>query len=85
MVKDVIKDEDIETNVKLLECSKRKFHTKIMDTISRSIALSQFDLATKTEGVKMILGHIYLYTQNYVMLISLPKRLNGQLKSFKES
>ena len=28
---DKIKDGDIETNVKLLEWYKRKFHTKVMD------------------------------------------------------
>ena len=56
---DKIKDEDIETNVKLLEWSECKFHTKFMDTISSAIALSQVDLATKIKGVKTILGYIY--------------------------
>ena len=38
-IMDKIKDEDLDKNVKLLEWSKRKFHTKVLEKISSAIAL----------------------------------------------
>ena len=59
-----INDEDLDTNVKLLEWSKKKFHAKVTDKISSAIALSQIELATKIDGVKKVLENIFsLYTK----------------------
>ena len=59
-----IKDEDLDSNFKLLEWSERKFHTKVLEKISSAIALRQVDLATKMESVKIVLEKIFfLYTK----------------------
>ena len=59
-----IKDEDLDSNFKLLEWSQRKFHTKVLEKISSDIALRQVDLATKMESVKKVLENIFsLYTK----------------------
>lgn len=34
-----IKDEDLDSDIKLLERSKRKFHSKVLEKISSAIAL----------------------------------------------
>lgn len=61
---DRIKDEDKETNVKLLEQSEKKFHTKVLDKISSAITLRHVVLSTKMETVKIALENIYyLYTK----------------------
>ena len=60
---DKIKDEDLDSNVKLLEWFERKFHTKVLKKISSAIALRQVDLATKMENVKIVLENISLYTK----------------------
>ena len=44
---DRIKDEYIETDVKLMEWSERMFHTNFMDKIFSAIELTQVDLSTK--------------------------------------
>ena len=59
-----INDEDLDTNVKLLEWSEKIFQTKVDEWISSVIALHQVELATKIEGVKKMLEHIFsLYTK----------------------
>ena len=57
-------NEDLDTNVKLMEWSKRKFQDKVNEKISSEIALSQVELATKIDRVKEVLGNILsLYTK----------------------
>ena len=59
-----VTNEDQETNVKVMEWSKRKFQEKVNEKISGDIALSQVELATKIEQVKKVLGNILsLYTK----------------------
>ena len=59
-----INDEDLDTNVKLLEWSEKKFQTKVNEEISSVIALHQVELATMIEGVKKMLENIFsLYTK----------------------
>ena len=59
-----INDENLDTNVKLLEWSKKKFQTKVNEQISNAIALHQVELATKIDGVKKMLEKIFsLYTK----------------------
>ena len=59
-----VNNEDIDTNVKLLEWSKRKFQGKVNEKISSDIALIQVALETKVEDVKKILENIFsLYTK----------------------
>ena len=55
---DRIKNEDLNSNVKLLEWLERKFHIKVIDNISSAIALKQVDLETKIESVKIVLDNI---------------------------
>ena len=52
-------NEDHDTNVKLMEWSKRKFKGKVNEKISSDIALSQVELAKKIEIVKIVLGNIF--------------------------
>ena len=47
-----MQNEDLDTNVKLLEWSKRKFQEKMNEKISSKIALSEVELVTKIEKVK---------------------------------
>ena len=67
-----ISDEDLDTNTKLLEWSKIKFHSKELEYISSVISLRQVDLATKMEDVKKVLENIFsLYTKLcYVNLLT---------------
>ena len=61
---DQVHNEDLDTNVKLLEWSKRKLHMKVNEKISSEITLTQFELAKKIEEVKTILGNIFsLYSK----------------------
>ena len=56
--------DDLDTNIKLMEWSKRKFQGKVNEKISSEIALSQVELATKIDRVKEVLGNILsLYTK----------------------
>ena len=55
---DQVQSEDLDTNVKLLEWSKRKFQIKVNEKISSEIALSQVELAKKIEKVKAVLENI---------------------------
>ena len=57
-------NEDLETNVKLMEWSEGTFQGKVNENISHGITLSQVELATKIEQVKEVLGNILsLYTK----------------------
>ena len=57
-------NEDQDTNVKLMEWSKRKFKGKVNAKISSDIALAEVELATKIEKVKKVLESIFsLYTK----------------------
>ena len=59
-----VTNEDLNTNVKLMEWSERKFQGKVNEKISSEIALSQVELATKIDRVKEVLGNILsLYTK----------------------
>ena len=59
-----VTDADLDTNVKLLEWSERRFQSKVNEKILGEIALSQVELATKIEQVKKVLGKILsLYTK----------------------
>ena len=44
-----VTNEDIETNVKLMVWSERKFQGKVNEKISSEIAPSQVELATKID------------------------------------
>ena len=58
-----VTNADVETNVKLMEWSERKFQGKVNEKISSEIALSQVELATKIDHVIEVLGNILsLYT-----------------------
>ena len=52
-------DADHDTNVKLMEWSKRKFQSKVNEKISNDISLSQVELAKKLERVKIVLGNTF--------------------------
>ena len=59
-----VTNEDLDTNVKLMEWSKRKFQGKVNEKISSEIELSQVELATKKDQVTKVLGNILsLYTK----------------------
>ena len=59
-----VTNEDLDTNAKLLEWSKKKFQGKVNEKISSEIALQQVALATKVEDVKKVLENIFsLYTK----------------------
>ena len=61
---DQVQNEDLDTNAKLLEWSKRKFQPNVNEKISSEIALSQVELAQKIETVKEVLENIFsLYTK----------------------
>ena len=57
-------NEDLDTNFKLVEWSKKRFQKKVNEKISSEIALSQVELAKKVEKVKKILENIFsLYSK----------------------
>ena len=59
-----VNNTNLDSNVKLLEWSERKFQGKVNEKISSSIELSQVELATKIESVKKLLENIFsLYTK----------------------
>ena len=59
-----VTDANLDTNVKLLEWSKRRFQHKVNEKISGEIALSQVELAKKIDHVTKVLGNILsLYTK----------------------
>ena len=56
---DQVKNEDQETNVKLMEWSERKFQGRVNEKISSEIALSQVELAKTRDKVKKVLENIF--------------------------
>ena len=84
---DKVNTKDIEANTKLMAWIERKYHPKVMEKISSAIALRQVELATKINGVKKILEHIFslynklcnvnFFTQETQQTIN---RLQGELK-----
>ena len=59
-----VNNEDIDTSVKFLEWSEKKFHSKVNEKISSERALTQVALATKVDDVKKVLENIFsLYTK----------------------
>lgn len=59
-----VSDTNLDTNAKLLECSKNKFQSKVNEKISCDIAFTQVALETKVESVKKVLEKIFsLYTK----------------------
>ena len=61
---DEVQNEDLDTNVKLLEWSEKKCQMKVNEKISGEITLSQVELAKKVEKVKSILENIFsLYSK----------------------
>ena len=51
--------KDIEANTKLMDWSFRKYHTKVLEKISKKIVLSQVDLLEKVTSVKTFLENIH--------------------------
>ena len=61
---DRVQNEDLDTNVKLLEWSERKFQMKVNENIYSEIELTQVELAKKIKKVKKILENIFsLYSK----------------------
>lgn len=59
-----VSDTDLDTNIKLLEWSEKKFQNKVNEKIYSDIALRQVALETKIDGVKKVLENIFsLYTK----------------------
>ena len=56
---DQVTSKDQDTNVKLMELSKRKFEGKVNEKISNDIELAQVELAKKFEKVKTVLENIF--------------------------
>ena len=64
IIVDQVQNEDLNTNVKLLEWSKKKFQRKVNEKISSEITLTQVELAKKVEKVKEVLENIFsLYSK----------------------
>ena len=55
---DKINTEDMETNTKLMNWSKKKFFTMVCAKISGPIALRQVDISTSLEKEKVLLQNI---------------------------
>ena len=72
---DQVQSEDLDTNAKLLEWSKKKFQTKVNEKILGEIALSQVELAKKLRRSKQYLRIYSHYTPNYVIHHFSHKRL----------
>ena len=61
---DQVQTKDLETNVKLLEWSEKKFQMKVNEKISSEIALTQVELAKKFEKLRVVLENIFsLYSK----------------------
>ena len=59
-----VTDTDLDTNVKLLEWSERRFQSQVNEKISSEIALSQVEMDKKIDHVTEVLGNILsLYTK----------------------
>ena len=64
IIVDQVQNEDLDTNVKLLEWSEKKFQMKVNEKISSEITLSQVELAKKVEKVKVVLENIFSLYSN---------------------
>ena len=53
-------DVDLDTNVKLLELSKRRFERKVNEKIATKITLSQVEMAKKIDHATKVLDNILL-------------------------
>jgi len=61
---DQVQNKDLDTNVKLLEWSKKKFQLKVNEKISSETTLLQVELAKKVEKVRIVLENIFsLYSK----------------------
>jgi hypothetical protein len=61
---DQVQNEDLGTNVKLLEWSERKFQIEVSERISSEIALTKVELEKRIEKVKAVLENIFsLYSK----------------------
>ena len=54
-----VQNEDLETNVKLMEWSEKKFQGSVNEKIANEIALSQVALAKVMENAKKVLENIF--------------------------
>ena len=64
IIVDQVQTKDLDTNVKLLEWSKKKFQMKVNEKISGEIAMYQVELDKKVEKVKAVLKNIFsLYSK----------------------
>lgn len=79
-----INDEDLDTNVKLLEWLEQKFQTKVNEKISSVIALNQDELATKIDDVKQMLEKFSLFTPSFVMYFYSHKKCRDALTIWRE-
>ena len=61
---DQVQNKHLDTNVKLLEWSEKKFQMKVNEKISSEIAMTQVELAKKIEKVKTILENIFSLYSN---------------------
>ena len=59
IIVDQVQNGDLDTNVKLLEWSEKKFQMKVNEKISNETTLTQVDLAKKIEKVKIVLEKIF--------------------------
>ena len=59
IIVDQVQNEDLDTNVKLLEWYENKFQIKVNEKISSEIALTQVELDKKVEKVKTVLENIF--------------------------
>ena len=61
-----VTDTDLDTNVKLLEWSERRFQSRVNEKISTEISLSQVEMAKKIDHVTEVLGNILSLYPNFV-------------------
>ena len=59
-------NEDHDTNVKLMEWSKKKFLGKVNQKIANNIILGQVDLAKKLDKIKIAIGNFFFPLQQIV-------------------
>ena len=61
---DQVNDEDLDTSVKLMEWTEKKFLSKVNQKIANNITSGQVELAKKLDNVKVVLGNIFsLYSK----------------------
>ena len=78
-----VQNQDQETNVKLMEWSKKKFQGKVNENIASEIALSQVELVKLIEKVKYL--RIYSHcTKSCVISLTSHKPLARAYQPWKE-